>query len=66
MRVSRHCPDIKLVLKQVFHDPAAEEAGPAEYGDQPPRGRNRLIVFRHDLFPLQTRLTLEVRLETAP
>ena len=51
VRVSRHCPDIKLVLKQVFHDPAAEEAGPAEYGNKPARGRNRLIVFRHELFP---------------
>jgi hypothetical protein len=45
MRVSRHCLDIKLILKQVFHDPAAEEAGPAEHCDQPPRSRNRLIVF---------------------
>ena len=51
MRVSRHCPDIKLVLKQVFHDPTAEEAGPAEYGNKAARGRNRLIVFRHQLFP---------------
>ena len=50
MRVSRHRPDIKLVLKQVFHDPAAEEAGPAEYCNKPARGRNRLIVFRHELF----------------
>ena len=51
MRMSRRCPHIKLVLKQVFHDPAAEEACPAEHCDQPPRGRNRLIVFRHELFP---------------
>jgi hypothetical protein len=37
LRVSRHCSNIKLMLKQAFHDPAAEEAGPAKYGDQPPR-----------------------------
>ena len=37
MSVSRRCPDIEVVLKQVFHDPAAEEAGCAENCDQPTR-----------------------------
>jgi hypothetical protein len=45
--VARCCPDLKTIVEQMLDDPAAEKAGPTEYGDEPPASRrSRFEVLR--------------------